>query len=84
MLNYMDCYLSVGVYMKQLPRSSTKRLYRSRKERMIAGVCSGLAEYFDMDPTWMRLIFVIFLLLGGSAILVYAIMWLVVPLEPLK
>ncbi len=58
-----------------------KKLYRSRRERMIAGVCGGLAIYFDMDPTWMRLIFVIFLLMGGSALLVYLIMWVVVPLE---
>ncbi|KTD20391.1 phage shock protein C, PspC [Legionella lansingensis] len=67
--------------MKQLSKSP-KRLYRSRKERMIAGVCGGLAEYFAMDPTVMRLIFILLLLLGGSAILVYLIMWLVVPLEP--
>ncbi len=64
------------------PAKSHKKLYRSRKERMIAGVCGGLAEHFGMDPTWMRLIFILFLLLGGSALLVYIIMWLVVPLEP--
>lgn len=34
-----------------------KRLYRSRQERVIAGVCGGLAEYFKMDPTWMRVVF---------------------------
>ncbi|MBA2653157.1 MAG: PspC domain-containing protein [Tatlockia sp.] len=60
-----------------------KRLYRSRKERLIAGVCGGLAEYFDMDPTWVRIIFIILMLIGGSAILVYLVMWLVVPEEPL-
>lgn len=65
-------------HLKEIP----KRLYRSRKDRMIAGVCGGLAAYFNMDPTWMRLITVLFVLLGGSAILVYLIMWLVVPLEP--
>ena len=69
--------------MKQLS-VPPRRLRRSRKERMIAGVCAGLAEYFGMDPTWMRLIFIIFLLLGGSAILVYLIMWMVVPLDPLE
>ncbi|KTC81360.1 PspC domain-containing protein [Legionella brunensis] len=67
--------------MKQLT-PAPKRLYRSRRERMIAGVCGGLAEYFGMDPTIMRLIFVVLLLLGGSTILVYLIMWLVVPQEP--
>lgn len=64
------------------PPEPAKRLYRSRKDRIIAGVCGGLANYFKMDPSWMRLIFIIFLILGGSAILVYLIMWLVVPLEP--
>lgn len=58
-----------------------KRLYRSRRDRMIAGVCGGLADYFEMDPTWVRLAFLVFLLLGGSALLVYLIMWLIVPLE---
>lgn len=58
-----------------------KKLYRSRKHKMIAGVCSGLADYFGMDPTIMRLIFIFFLLLGGAAMLVYLVMWVVVPLK---
>ena len=60
-----------------------KKLYRSFKDRMIAGVCGGLADYFGIDSTWVRLIFLLFLLLGGSAILVYLIMWIVVPSERL-
>lgn len=59
-----------------------KKLYRSRKDRMIAGVCGGLAEHFGIDPTWVRLLFILFMLLGGSALLVYIIMWLIVPLSP--
>lgn len=62
---------------------SVKKLYRSRKDKMIAGVCGGLADYFGMDSTWMRLIFILFLFLGGSTILVYLVMWLVVPKEPI-
>lgn len=58
-----------------------KKLRRSRQDRLIAGVCGGLATYFSIDPTWVRLVFIVFLLLGGSACLVYLIMWLVVPLE---
>ena len=58
-----------------------KNLYRSRQERMIAGVCGGLAHYFKMDPSWVRLLFILFLLLGGSAFLVYLIMWVVIPLD---
>lgn len=67
--------------MKRLQKNY-RRLYRSRRDRMIAGVCGGLADYFGVDPTWVRLIFIIFLLLGGSAFLVYLVMWLVVPLAP--
>ena len=66
--------------MKQISKPP-KRLYRSRKEKVIAGVCGGLAEYFGVDPTLIRLIFVLFLLVGGSAFLVYLAMWLIVPLE---
>lgn len=64
--------------MQQLP---PKKLYRSRTNRMIAGVCGGLAEHFNIDPTWVRLIFVLLFFLGGSALLIYLIMWLIVPLE---
>lgn len=63
---------------------SQKRLYRSREERVIAGVCGGIAEYFEVDPTLIRLLAVIVVLLGGSGILAYLIMWLVVPLAPIK
>lgn len=59
-----------------------KRLYRSRRDKMVAGVCGGLAIFFGIDPTWMRLLFIIFILMGGSALLAYLIMWAVVPLEP--
>lgn len=61
-----------------------KRLWRSRKDRKIAGVCGGLAEYFAVDPFWMRLIFVLFFLAGGSALIVYLVMWLLIPLEPMN
>lgn len=61
-----------------------RRLYRSRRNRMIAGVCGGLAEHFNIDPTWVRLIFILLFFAGGCALLVYFIMWLIVPLEPLS
>jgi phage shock protein C len=61
----------------------TKRLYRSRKDRVIAGVCGGLAEYFNIDPVIMRIIAVILLLPGGlPGIVPYIILWVVVPLKP--
>jgi phage shock protein C len=60
-----------------------KKLYRSRHDRMIAGVCGGLAEYFDIDSTLVRLIAVALTIAGGSGILAYIIFWFVVPQRPL-
>ncbi|HJH29293.1 MAG TPA: PspC domain-containing protein [Methanosarcinaceae archaeon] len=59
-----------------------KRLYRSRNNSMIAGVCGGLGEYFDMDPTFIRLLWIVFTLAGGSGILAYIIAWIVIPQHP--
>lgn len=59
-----------------------KKLWRSRTDRKIAGVCGGLADYFGVDPLWIRLIFVVFFLAGGAALIAYFIMWLLIPLEP--
>jgi len=59
-----------------------RKLYRSRTERTIAGVCGGLAEYFGLDPTVVRLVFVIMFLLGGHGLLVYLILWVLMPEKP--
>ncbi len=59
-----------------------KRLYRSRDNSMIAGVCGGLGEYFDMDPTFIRLLWIVFTLAGGSGILAYIIAWIIIPQHP--
>jgi phage shock protein PspC (stress-responsive transcriptional regulator) len=56
-----------------------KRLVRSIDDRMIAGVCAGLADYFGLDAAIVRLLFVLFFVLGGSAILIYLILWIVMP-----
>lgn len=58
-----------------------KRMMRSVRERMIAGVAGGLADYFNMDPTLVRLIFVLLALAGGPGVLIYIILWLVMPEE---
>lgn len=58
-----------------------KRLYRSRKERMICGVCGGIADYFNVDPTLVRLAFVLFLFCGGGGFLAYIIAAIIVPDE---
>jgi phage shock protein C len=56
-----------------------KRLIRSESNKVIAGVCGGLGEYFDIDPTIVRLVFIVFALAGGPGILAYIIMWLIMP-----
>ena len=61
---------------------STKRLYRSRNERMIAGVCGGLGQFLGVDPTVIRLIFVAGVLVGFAGVLAYLILAVVIPLEP--
>ncbi|MBN1886533.1 MAG: PspC domain-containing protein [Thermoflexales bacterium] len=59
----------------------TRRLYRSSKDRMVAGVCGGLGEYLDIDPTLIRLLFVAAVLAGfGSGILLYLVLMIVMPL----
>lgn len=62
--------------------TETKRLYRSSKERMIGGVCGGLGEYFAVDPTLIRLLFVAAALLGGHGLLIYLVLLVLVPAEP--
>ena len=62
-----------------------RKLYRSRKERMLAGVCGGIGEYFGIDPTLVRLIWVVAGLFGGPVALVgYLIFMIVVPDAPLE
>ena len=58
-----------------------KRLHRSRTEKMIAGVCGGLAEYLDVDPTLVRVAWVFISLLAGAGVLLYLIMWVIMPLD---
>jgi len=55
------------------------RLRRSTEDRLIAGVCGGLGTYFNTDPLWFRLGFVVVTLAGGAGILIYLIVWLIIP-----
>ena len=59
-----------------------KRLYRIPSEGMIGGVCAGLAEHLVIDPTIIRLIFVLLFFGGSSGLWIYLIMWLIVPEKP--
>ena len=63
--------------------SDYKRLYRSREERMISGVCGGIAEYFEMDPTIIRLIFVLLAMAGGPGLIAYIILAIIIPEKPM-
>lgn len=63
------------------PSTGTKRLYRTQDRRLVAGVCAGLATYFGIDPTLIRLAFVVLTAFGGFGILLYLGAWLVVPDE---
>jgi phage shock protein C len=60
----------------------TRKLYRSRSNRVLAGVCGGLAEYFSVDVTLVRVAFVVLTVLGGAGPLIYLAMWIVVPSQP--
>jgi phage shock protein C len=59
-----------------------RRLYRCRHDRMLAGVASGMAERFDLDPTLVRLLWVVSVFFGGFGLLLYIVMAIIVPLEP--
>lgn len=59
-----------------------KRLYRSRKKKVIAGLCGGLGEYLDIDPVILRIIFVLITIFHGIGVIVYIIMWIIVQEEP--
>jgi phage shock protein PspC (stress-responsive transcriptional regulator) len=58
-----------------------KKLFRSVGDNIIAGVCGGLAEYFQVDSSLIRIIFILLTLCGGGGILIYLILWLVIPKE---
>lgn len=62
--------------------NTNRKLYRSQTDKMLGGVCGGLGDYFNIDATIVRLIFVLLAFIGGNGVLLYLIMWLIVPLEP--
>ena len=59
-----------------------KKLMRSSTDKKLGGVCAGLAEYFDMDTTLVRALWLLVVLCGGTGILLYVILWIVLPLAP--
>ncbi len=59
-----------------------KKLYRSTTDKMLGGVAGGLADYFDIDSTLVRVLFIVVVFLGGGGIIAYIILWIVVPQKP--
>jgi phage shock protein C len=59
-----------------------KKLYRSTDNRWLAGVCGGLAKYFDIDPTLVRVIFVVLAFFGLGGAIIYLLLWVLIPKEP--
>jgi len=60
-------------------QEQVKKIYRSRKQRVIAGVCGGVAEYFNIDPVWVRIVWVLSILFKGLGIIAYALCWILIP-----
>ena len=59
-----------------------KRVYRSRTDRVLGGVCSGLGKYFGLDPVLIRVLWAIAFFVGGAGLLAYIIAWIIIPEEP--
>ncbi|MCX6711898.1 MAG: PspC domain-containing protein [Candidatus Woesearchaeota archaeon] len=59
-----------------------KRLYRSGKEKILGGVCGGIAEYFNIDPIIVRLLWILSIFLWGLGIIFYIIAWIIIPKNP--
>lgn len=57
----------------------SRRLYRSTEHKIIGGVCGGMGEHFDIDPTWLRIAFVILTITKGIGLLLYLICWVIIP-----
>ena len=67
---------------EQTYQQYTNRLYRSRKDRSIAGICSGIAKYFGLDTTLVRIAAILCIFFAGATLWIYLILWLVLPYEP--
>ena len=59
-----------------------KRLMRSSRDKKIGGVCAGLAEYFDLDPTVVRIVWLLAIFFAGTGFLIYLVLWIALPLAP--
>lgn len=69
----LDQNETIGIHM------DTKKLYRAEDNQVLAGVAGGLGKYFEVDPVLIRLLFVLLTVFGGSGVLIYVVLWLVIP-----
>ena len=60
-----------------------RRLYRSEEDRVVAGICGGLGEYFSIDPVLIRLLWIVSIMLGGGGLIIYLLGWLLIPRQPM-
>lgn len=67
--------------MEEKTKQEIRRLYRSDEDRVIAGICGGLGDYFGIDPVLIRLVWIIFALTGGMGIVMYLLFWIFIPRE---
>ena len=65
----------------KLKTNKLRRLYRSKKDRILGGVCGGIGNYLNVDPTLIRLLWILFMFMGGSGIIAYIIAWIIIPEE---
>lgn len=63
--------------------SDSNKLYRSNTDKVIGGVAGGLADYFNMDPVVIRILFVLLAIFGGGGVLIYIVLWIAIPKQPL-
>jgi len=67
-----------------MTKKEPKRLYRNQHNKILAGVCSGLGDYFNIDPVIIRLLWVVLTIFGGAGILIYIIAWIIIPEKPIQ
>jgi phage shock protein PspC (stress-responsive transcriptional regulator) len=72
-------FTKVGGITMAKSKFKGKRLMRSKKNKVIAGVCGGIGEYLNIDPTLVRIMWIVFSLMGGAGILAYIIAWIIMP-----
>ena len=78
-----NTFRCTGYLMGQAEEKNMKRLYKSQKSKIIAGVCGGIAEYLDVDPVLVRLIAVLFFFTGGATLIAYIVGMIIMPDQPL-